>query len=44
MARSSAWRSSRETSLSISAWVASANGRLDMAWPPPPRNTEPPSG
>ncbi len=44
IARSSAWRSRRETSLSISAWVASANGRLDMGAPPPPRNTDPPSG
>ena len=43
-ARSSAWRSRRETSSSMAAWVASANGRLDMAAPPPPRNTDPPSG
>ena len=43
-ARFSASRSSRATSRSISAWVASANGRLDMPGPPPPRNTEPPSG
>ena len=44
MARSSASRSRRETSLSISAWVASANGRLEKAAPPPPRNDDPPSG
>ena len=35
---SSASRSSRATSASIVAWVASANGRLDKPPPPPPRN------
>ena len=40
----SASRSSRATSASIVACVASANGRLDRPEPPPPRNTEPPSG
>ena len=40
----SASRSSLATSASMAAWVDSANGLLDSPLPPPPRNTDPPSG